>query len=234
MTRGSPSATGDPELFFVKKIVEAKVVALGTRRGQKKTWKFLTVWDGYDDLTWEPAESFLGSKYAVRLFWLNADCGHRNPDQMSKFKQGEIIKLKQASALPKGKGSPRKRKPGPSRSSVGLIGTRVFALWAEDKHYYSGVVQRRVGTSSTYVVRFDDDDEEVKVHLKHMRACNQIKPGDNAILKSDNVVVSNVRGDASFMVEKVADHTTVKISAYDIEEEWADRRLAHEDIVCQG
>ncbi|KAJ7671311.1 hypothetical protein DFH06DRAFT_1365982 [Mycena polygramma] len=191
--------------------------------------EFLTEWDGYEERTWEPIESFMGKKYAVRLFWSNADCGHRNHEQLSRFKTGEVIKLKNTSF----KESPRKKKPGPGRSSVGLItGTRVFALCPEDKLYHSGVVQRFTKNNS-YVVRFEDDNTEAKVSLKHMRPCEQLREGDSVILKTDNVVVGKVRSDGSFIVNKRVDYTTVKLSSYDVEKEWADRKLAHEEIVFE-
>ncbi|KAJ6577710.1 hypothetical protein B0H19DRAFT_1121146 [Mycena capillaripes] len=230
--RGSPKTQTQPdgELFFVRKITQAKVATNGTRRNVKKFWLYLTVWDGYDDLTWEPVESFQGSKYAVRFFWEHADCGNRNHEQISRFKVDEIIQLK-----PSAKGTVSRRKPGPGRSSVGLIlGTRVFALWTEDKHYYSGIVQKRSGKNpNAYVVRFDDDESEVTVSLKHMRLCSQLRRGDTTILKTDSVVVSDLRSDGGFMVKKLVDHTAVKISAHDIEEEWEDRQLTHADILCE-
>ncbi|KAJ7671352.1 hypothetical protein DFH06DRAFT_1177314 [Mycena polygramma] len=223
----TPSTT-EPELFFVKRIIEARVVTEGARRPNKVIWEYLAEWDGYDHCTWEPIESFKGSKHAVGLFWANADCGGRNPDQLFKFKTGEVIKLKQ----PMSKGNSRKRK---RRASVTeIVGTRVFALWAEDKHYYSAVVQRRVGyRSHSYIVRFDDTDAEVKLPLKHMRPCSLLRKGDTVILQTDNVVVADLRSDSAFLVKKAVDYSAVKISPYYIEKEWAQRQLAHEDVVCQ-
>ncbi|KAJ6483730.1 hypothetical protein C8R47DRAFT_1217424 [Mycena vitilis] len=225
--KATPSTT-EPELFFVKRIIEARLFTEGARRPNKVIWEYLAEWDGYDHCTWEPIESFKGSKHAVGLFWANADCGGRNPDQLFKFKTGEVIKLKQ----PMSKANPRKRKRRVSVTEI--VGTRVFALWAEDKHYYSAVVQRRVGyRSHNYIVRFDDIDTEVKLPLKHMRACSQLRKGDTVILQTDSVVVADLRADSAFMVKKAVDYSAVKISPYYIEKEWAERQLAHEDIVCQ-
>ncbi|KAJ7671324.1 hypothetical protein DFH06DRAFT_923084, partial [Mycena polygramma] len=112
--------------------------------------------------------------------------------------------------------------------------TRVFALWAEDKHYYSAVVQRRVGyRSHSYIVRFDDIDTEVKLPLKHMRPCSLLRKGDTVILQTDSVVVADLRSNSAFLVKKAVDYSAVKISPYYIEKEWAERQLAHEDVVCQ-
>ncbi|KAF7335545.1 hypothetical protein MVEN_02208400 [Mycena venus] len=202
---------GDKELFFVKRIIQAKIHTEGSRRKTKKVWHYLTEWEGYDDKTWEPEEVFDGTKYAVKLFWKNADCGPRNYQQMSKFTPGEIIYLKQASS----KGTACKTKPGPGRSSVGLIvGTRVFALWPETNHYYSAVVQRRSGAGS-YVVLFDEDETEHTVPLKHLRACEQLRKGDRIVVKTDNFEVSDSRFDGSFTVEKILDYSNITISAYD-------------------
>ncbi|KAJ6461282.1 hypothetical protein C8R47DRAFT_1241164 [Mycena vitilis] len=154
--------------------------------------------------------------------WANADCGGRHTAQLFKFKTGEVIKLKQ----PMLKVNSRKRK---HRACVTeIVGTRVFALWAEDKHYYSAVVQRRVEyRSHNYIVRFDDIDTEVKLPL---RACSQLRKGDTVILQTDSVVVADLSADSALMVKKAADYSAVKISPYHIEKEWAERQLAHGDI----
>ncbi|KAJ7235637.1 hypothetical protein B0H12DRAFT_1141397 [Mycena haematopus] len=215
------------ELFFVKQITQAKVYNEKTRRRNKKIWHYRTVWEGYDDITWEPIESFNGTKYAVRLFWANADCGPRNPNQISKFSSGEIIHLKQSSSKVR-----KTKKPGPGRSSVGLItGTRVFALWPETQQYYSGVVQKRSGAGS-YVIRFDEDESEFTVPLTHMRPCTELRKGDTVVLKTDNAVVSELRDDGTVMVKKSVNCSNIAISAYDVDEQWDDRMLAHSDIVC--
>jgi hypothetical protein len=181
----------------------------------------------------------------VKLFWANADCGHRNPEQLSRFKPGEIIQLKHSVkgtrmlhhdilsfSYPHGLYAAAKRKPGPGRSSVGFVlGTRVFALWREDQHYYSAIVQKRLG-KDTYLVQFDDDESEVKVSLSQMRLCEKLQPRDSVILKTDSVLVSDFRKDGSFTVKKLVDFSAVKISAYDIHEEWGDRKLLDSEIVC--
>ncbi|KAJ6461272.1 hypothetical protein C8R47DRAFT_1159782 [Mycena vitilis] len=171
----------------------------------------------------------MGDKFAVRKFWSHADCGHRNHEQLSKFKAGEVIRLKDTSS----KENSRKKILGPGRSSVGLItGTHVFALCPEDKLYHSAIVQRFTKNNS-YVVRFEDDNTEAKVALNHMRRCEQLREGDSVILKTDNVVVKKIRPDGSFIVNKRVDYSTVKLSSYEVEKEWADRKLAHDEIVCE-
>ncbi|KAJ7036685.1 hypothetical protein C8F04DRAFT_463373 [Mycena alexandri] len=218
------------ELFYVEKIVEARVdVVKGGGRRAKKFWSYLTVWDGYDrkDWTWEPKEAFLGTPYAIQAFWRDADYGNRNPEQLSRFKVNETIKLKTSVT-----GKP-KSKPGPGRSSEGIIlGSRVFALWAEDQHYYSGIVQRRTGLD--YVVRFDGDDTEVIVPLNHMRLCSKLRCKDSVILKTDNVGVVGIQEDGTITVQKEVDYSSVKISAYNVEYEWRDRQPSAEEIHFQS
>ncbi|KAJ7472038.1 hypothetical protein FB451DRAFT_1251729 [Mycena latifolia] len=117
--------SGDSEeRFYVSKIVGAKVVDKGSRQKHKKCWTYLTEWDGYPDPTWEPEENFMGLKCAIKTFWRRASPKDRNPKDLSKFRTGEVIYLPQVVA--------RKQKPGPGRSSAGLIkGTKVFALWPD-------------------------------------------------------------------------------------------------------
>ncbi|KAJ7770081.1 hypothetical protein B0H16DRAFT_1881849 [Mycena metata] len=217
------------ELFYVERIVEARVDVKGEGRKSKKFWSYLTVWDGYGptDWTWEPKEAFQGNQYAIQTFWRDADYGNRNPEQLSRFKPNEKVKLKTSVT-----GKP-KSKPGPGRSSAGMVmGSRVFALHAEDHHYYSGVVQRRSGLN--YVVRFDEDDTEVTVPLKHLRLCAKLRCKDTVILKADNVEVVGIEEDGRITVQKVADYSSVKISAYNVEHEWRDREPSDEEIHCQS
>ncbi|KAJ7698505.1 hypothetical protein B0H16DRAFT_1837254 [Mycena metata] len=212
------------ETFYVEKVIEARLDTKGTGRTAKRFWSYCTIWVGFgeDKATWEPAENFDGNKYAITQFWKNADLGPRIQTQLSKFNIGEVITLKPT--------KPRS-KPGPGRSSDGVIlGTQVFALWPEDQHYYPAVIQRRSGTN--YVVRFDEDGSEITLPLKHMRACSDLRRGDTIILKADEIEVSEVRDDGSIVVEKTADYTSIKISAYEIEHEWSRRQLCPSRIIC--
>ncbi|KAJ7769840.1 hypothetical protein B0H16DRAFT_1776711 [Mycena metata] len=208
------------ETVYVEKVIEARLDTKGTGRTAKRFWG-LTV-SRVIVRFWEPAENFDGNKYAITQFWKNADLGPRIQTQLSKFNIGEVIKLKPT--------KPRS-KPGPGRSSEGVIlGTQVFALWPEDQHYYPAVIQRRSGTN--YVVRFDEDGSEITLPLKHMRACSDLRRGDAIILKADEIEVSEVRDDGSIVVEKTADYTSIKISAYEIEHEWSRRQLRPSRIIC--
>ncbi|KAJ7697504.1 hypothetical protein B0H14DRAFT_3529344 [Mycena olivaceomarginata] len=199
------------EIFYVNKILKAKVHSEGIGRKSKKVWLYLTTWEGYEDETWEPIQIFTEPQYAVKLFWKNADCGGRNHEKISQFCLGEVIHLKTPSS------KTPKRKPGPGRSSASLItGTRVFALWPETQHYYSAVVQRRSGAGG-YV---------------DMRPCQKLRAGDTVILKTDSVVVADFQDDGAIVVNKNVDYSSIMISAYEIDQEWDDRVLSHSDIVC--
>ncbi|KAK6985148.1 hypothetical protein R3P38DRAFT_2805903 [Favolaschia claudopus] len=240
--------THSDELYFVKQITKAKCHVEGT----VKSWRYLTEssiaeclekWEGYDPAdgtiilwlhighlnSWEPIVSFQGSQYAVEQFWLHADCGDRTHEELHKFRDGEIIELKEKQPPSGG----TKKKPGPGRSSVGLItGTRVFALWPENQHYYSGVVQKKSGATN-YIVRFDEDDTELSLPLKHMRRCDKIRSGDRVILKTDTVEFGELREDGSMSITKEIDYSSITLSAYDVEKEWGDRLLLPSQVKCQ-
>ncbi|KAJ7470932.1 hypothetical protein FB451DRAFT_1472670 [Mycena latifolia] len=209
------------ERFYVSKVVQAKVVDVGSRHKPKKRW-----WSGYEETTWEPEDSFLGSKYAVKTFWRKALAGpnDRNYTDLSKFRTAYLAYVLALLVA-------RKQKPGPGRSSVGLItGTRVFALWPETRHYYSAVVQRRKGTE--YVVRFDQDESELTVPLKHMRACAKLRTGDTIIMKDDTVPVAKINADGSLAIQRSLDIDGIMLSAWSVEAEWRHRKLSHKDIAC--
>ncbi|KAJ7683223.1 hypothetical protein B0H17DRAFT_1333352 [Mycena rosella] len=210
------------EEFYVKRVLEAKIINVGTRNNPKKGWTFLTEWADYPDPNWEPEENFIGTKWALQTFWRRAELRGRDPKRLRLFKMGEIISLPNEAP---------KEKPGPGRSSVGLIlGTRVFALWPETCYYQSAVVQRRI--EDEYEVRFDEDDVKFIVALEHMRPCAEIQEGDTVILKADSARISAVKEDGTLRIKKRIGIDDIRISAWSIEDEWGDRKLAHEDIDC--
>ncbi|CDO68291.1 hypothetical protein BN946_scf184799.g18 [Trametes cinnabarina] len=76
---------------------------------------------------------------------------------------------------------PTKRlKSASNARSLGGTATRVFALWKQDGHYYSGTVHSQVELGK-YDIHFDDGDSS-QVELKHMRAC-RLRQGDNVLLQ---------------------------------------------------
>ncbi|KAJ7660561.1 hypothetical protein B0H17DRAFT_1144932 [Mycena rosella] len=208
------------EEFYVQRVLEAKVINTGSRNKPKKDrfeWK------------WEPEENFTGAKWALKTFWRRVDSklGGRDYKDLRKFKVDERINL------PRERGPVSKQKPGPGRSSAGLIkGTRVFALWPPTQHYYSAVVQRRIAHSEQYVVQWDEDNSSFALPLKHMRPCAELREEDTIILKSDVVQITRINPDGTFMVNERLDIGDIIISAWNVEDEWEDRKLAHEDIAC--
>ncbi|KAJ7122569.1 hypothetical protein C8R43DRAFT_1032602 [Mycena crocata] len=144
------------------------------------------------------------------------------------MQEGHTIELKEEAPLLKR----RKQKPGPGRSSEGLVptGTRVFALWADDHHYYSGVIQRRV--HDKYVVRYDSDGTEVALPLTDMRPCSKLLVGDSVLLIKDNVVLSDVGENGEVEITRSGKFSDIKISEYCIWRDWEGRELRRRDVVC--
>ncbi|KAJ7776628.1 hypothetical protein DFH07DRAFT_980903 [Mycena maculata] len=215
------------EDFYVKKVLKARLDS--GRRRQDKYWSYFTSWENYEssENSWERTENFRGSKYALKLFWKNVDIGGRDHKNLSLFKVGEVIELRESSTPSK---DVPKRKPGPGRSSAGLLGTKVFALWAEDQHYYAAEVQQRQGKK--YLVKFYEDHSELTVSLKEMRPCSGLRPSDTVIQMADEIRVFAVGEDGTLTLKKRADVTAVKLSAWAVENEWQDRMLSHKDIIC--
>ncbi|KAJ6520786.1 hypothetical protein DFH09DRAFT_1331613 [Mycena vulgaris] len=82
-----------------------------------------------------------------------------------------------------------------------------------------------------YTVRFDEDDSEIPVLPKHIRACEHHRATDTIILKSDTVSISKLKADGSFTVKKELKVDDIAISACCIENEWCDRRLSGPVII---
>ncbi|KAL7283385.1 hypothetical protein ACG7TL_002815 [Trametes sanguinea] len=85
---------------------------------------------------------------------------------------------KQETSTPATRPTKRLKSASNARSSGGAS-TRVFALWKQDGHYYSGTVHSQV-EPGRYDIHFDDGDS-AHVELKHMRAC-RLRKGDNVLL----------------------------------------------------
>jgi len=121
-----------------------------------------------------------------------------------------------------------------SRSGVGGA-TRVFALWKQDGHYYSGVVHS-IPARSRYLVEFDDATQGT-INIDQMRQC-ELRVGDDVIiagrsrsakvvnLVSDNVVSVNV--DDEYLEVEMPD---IRIASKTISYAWKDRKLSPESIV---
>ncbi|KAJ7082902.1 hypothetical protein B0H15DRAFT_851912 [Mycena belliarum] len=208
------------EEFFVSKVIGAKVEEAAGGKSEKK-WVYLTEWADYPyEATWEPEHHFNGTKWAIQSFW--EKMGPKYWDhRVARFNSGVILSLPQIAI---------KRKPGPGRSSEGLIsGTRVFALWHETQKYYAAVVQRRKGEK--YQVRFEEDGSQSWVARQHLRPCAKLRKGDTVVLKSTTAQVSEIKPDGSIKIAQTLNFDNVVISAWDVEAQWGDRRLTHRKIV---
>ncbi|KAF9227698.1 hypothetical protein BS17DRAFT_694286 [Gyrodon lividus] len=120
--------------------------------------------------------------------------------------------------------------------------TRVFALWKQDGHYYSGTVHSHK-LKTKYLVRFDDETED-EVELKNMRRC-ELVVGDHVILIQDNLRgkvndVSQMVSDGLIQVEvdngaaiatcgvELGD---IRIASRTLQSQWKARTLTAEAII---
>ena len=120
--------------------------------------------------------------------------------------------------------------------------TRVFALWKQDGHYYSGVVYSR-GLKNKHMVKFDDGTED-EVELKNMRR-RELLVGDRVITAQDNIkgVVSDVsHADSHGWIKLEFDNGEaistlqvgfgdIRIANRTIRSQWKERTVAAENIV---
>ncbi|EPQ58729.1 hypothetical protein GLOTRDRAFT_126844 [Gloeophyllum trabeum ATCC 11539] len=74
--------------------------------------------------------------------------------------------------------SKRARTTTPSQRQ--LRGTRVFALWRQDGHYYPGVILGATAELNCYTVFFDDNTR-ADVEISKMRRC-RLREGDNVLI----------------------------------------------------
>lgn len=120
--------------------------------------------------------------------------------------------------------------------------TRVFALWKQDGHYYSGVVHSR-GMKNKHLVKFDDGTED-EVELKNMRR-RELLVGDRVIVTQDNVkgVVSDTshadsRGSFKLEIDNGDAVATAEVGFGDIrianrtiQSQWKERTVMAQHIV---
>ncbi|KAI8998642.1 hypothetical protein BD414DRAFT_475647 [Trametes punicea] len=159
----------------------------------------------------------------------------------SSARKNSIKTPKEESRTPASRPTKRLKSASNARGASGTA-TRVFALWKQDGHYYSGTVHSLVSTGR-YDIRFDDGDS-AHVELKHMRAC-RLREGDNVLLqgKAKAVVVrapscgpsghqaeDTVTVDLDEDGEETAQVQTLRLATRTVSSEWGDRMLA-EDIV---
>ena len=116
--------------------------------------------------------------------------------------------------------------------------TRVFALWKQDGHYYSGIIHS-IEVGDKYTVKFDDGNAAA-VNIDQMRLC-ELQIGDDVLVGNrtrgskvvnvnrlaDNLVTINLDDD---MVD--FDIRDIRIAQKTIVYTWKDRVLSAENIVA--
>ncbi|KAI9064428.1 hypothetical protein FKP32DRAFT_1649987 [Trametes sanguinea] len=139
---------------------------------------------------------------------------------------------------------PTKRlKSASNARSAGGASTRVFALWKQDGHYYSGTVHSQVELGR-YDIHFDDGDSAI-VELQHMRAC-LLRKGDNVLIHGnakavvikpptsgaaghqaeDEVLLDlDEDGEEPFQVQNI------RLAPRTVSFEWTDRMLSEDTIL---
>ncbi|KDQ60986.1 hypothetical protein JAAARDRAFT_125032 [Jaapia argillacea MUCL 33604] len=156
-------------------------------------------------------------------------------------------KLAKSLATPTTTRRPAKRLRSVTSSSRGLAAdaTRVFALWKNDSHYYSGVVHSlKSGSSTLYHVKFDDGTEG-DVEIRQLRQAILVV-GDEVILingdlrgkvtedklESDGVVVVEV-DDGDELDHLEVGLSEVRIAGRTLLKQWKDRLLHADSIITQ-
>ena len=100
--------------------------------------------------------------------------------------------------------------------------TRVFALWKQDGHYYSGIIHA-IEVGDKYMVKFDDGNT-ASVNIDQMRRC-ELQVGD------DVLVGNRTRGSKVVNVNRFADDlVTIKLDDDMVDFDIRDIRIAHKTI----
>lgn len=128
-----------------------------------------------------------------------------------------------------------------SRALTTQSATRVFALWRQDGHYYSGTIHS-LQAGTRYLVKFDDDTED-HVDISKLRQC-ELRVGDAVILghgdlRGTVVDVSQMESgsvrveidDGSDLISSDYDIQDIRVAARAILSHWKDRNLTADHIV---
>ncbi|KAG9318665.1 hypothetical protein JVU11DRAFT_758 [Chiua virens] len=120
--------------------------------------------------------------------------------------------------------------------------TRVFALWKQDGHYYSGVVYC-FGKKNKYTIKFDDGTRD-DVEVKNLRR-RELVVGDRVILVNENVTAAvrdisraDSHGIFTLAIDDGEEVTTrevqfsgIRLANRTIQSQWKERMVAAENIV---
>lgn len=138
-----------------------------------------------------------------------------------------VVELRPTKRLKKSTATPATRQAKSLRSAASTgepsQGTRVFALWLQDGHYYPGTVHS-IDNNSRYLVQFDDDTKAT-LSLSQIRSC-QLNVGDDVMFGESSRPARVVEVDD-------ADEGFVKVSRDDQIESISisDLRVAHKTIL---
>ena len=106
--------------------------------------------------------------------------------------------------------------------AIGGHATRVFALWRQDGHYYSGIIHS-IEVGDKYKVNFDDGNTAA-VNINQMRRC-ELQVGD------DVLVGNRTRGYKVVNVDRLADDfVTINLDDDMVDFDIRDIRIAHKTI----
>ncbi|KAG5653828.1 hypothetical protein H0H81_010101 [Sphagnurus paluster] len=161
----------------------------------------------------------------------------------AKAPKGKMKVAKKATRSTSSAVSNRQVKKLRSVSSAAKIaeraGTRVFALWKQDGHFYTGTVHAHSeGSHSTYVIQFDDGTDGI-VSVDNMRLLD-LHVGDDVLVPSftRGVKVTDTSGLVSGLVTVGLDTgpedvplQAIKIASKTISYAWKDRILSPTNII---
>ncbi|KAJ8586088.1 hypothetical protein M405DRAFT_853446 [Rhizopogon salebrosus TDB-379] len=128
-----------------------------------------------------------------------------------------------------------------SRALAAQPATRVFALWKQDGHYYSGTIHS-LQAGTRYLIKFDDGTDD-QVDVTRIRRC-ELRVGDAVILAQGDLrgtVVDVSQMDSESVRVGVDEGPDVMISDHDVKDirvaarailsHWKDRTLTVDSIV---
>lgn len=129
---------------------------------------------------------------------------------------------KRSNATPATRARLRSAVSSTATRAIGGHATRVFALWKQDGHYYSGIVHS-IEVGDKYMVKFDDGTTAA-VNIDQMRRC-ELHVGD------DVLVANRTRGSKVVNVDRLADDfVTINLDDDRVDFEIRDIRIAHKTI----
>lgn len=125
-----------------------------------------------------------------------------------------------------------------STTAMNSLGSRVFALWKQDGHYYPGTVHA-MAPNSCYTIAFDDGTMG-DVSAQQMRLC-RLKVGDDVLFpgrtRPTQVIAvddDDTNGTVQVEVDNIVEHIPIRdlrIANKTISYDWKDRILSADSII---